>query len=274
MPATGPGPGPGSILPLPTLSSQTVERPALARVWSFATVHVQQKGSRSMAHRIRSVIIPAAGQGTRLLPATKTVPKELLTVYDRPALQFAMDEAIALGVDRIIVVIHPDKQAIRDYLSPAPAYVAALRASGKTALANTLSALDAPAHIEIAFAEQTEPLGLGHAILCAQDLVLPGPVAVILPDDLIFGTPCLSEMAAHHTGGHMIAALEVRAEDTGNYGIFKLAGLSIGHTVPVAGMVEKPLPGQAPSRLAAVGRYILDPCIFDTLAQIQRGAGG
>ncbi|MFN3823754.1 MAG: UTP--glucose-1-phosphate uridylyltransferase [Pseudorhodobacter sp.] len=226
-----------------------------------------------MAPRIRSLVIPAAGRGTRLLPATKSTPKELLNVYDRPALQFAMDEAIALGVERIVVVIHPSKRAICDYLTPDRVQVRKLRESGKATLGTALSATEVPEGIEIAFAIQDHPLGLGHAILCAQDMVLPGPFGVILPDDVIMGTPCLSEMAEHYTTGHMIAAMEVGPAETGSYGIFQIAGPSIGHSVPVSGMIEKPAPGQAPSRLAAVGRYILDPCIFAPLKLTPRGAG-
>ena len=227
-----------------------------------------------MAQRIRSVVIPAAGRGTRLLPATKSTPKELMNVYDRPALQFAIDEAIDLGVERIVVVIHPDKQAIRDYLTPDPAYVRDLRACGKTVLGAALADIAVPDRIEVFFAEQEQPLGLGHAILCAKASVLPGAFAVLLPDDLISGTHCLSEMAAQYTAGHMIAAMEVSPSETGSYGIFQVAGLSIGRSVPVSGMVEKPPAGQAPSLLAAVGRYILDPGIFATLARVSGGAGG
>jgi UTP--glucose-1-phosphate uridylyltransferase len=227
-----------------------------------------------MMAQIRSVVIPAAGQGTRLLPATKTTPKELLNVYDRPALQFAIDEAVDLGAERVVIVIHPDKGAIRHYLTPDPAYVASLRASGKAALGDALSEIEVPAGLQIVYAEQAAPLGLGHAILCAEALVLPGPVAVILPDDLILGAACLSEMAGQYTQGHMIAAMDVRADQTHQYGIFSIAGLSIGRSVPVSGMVEKPGPGLAPSRLAAVGRYILDPCIFGTLRGAALGVGG
>jgi UTP--glucose-1-phosphate uridylyltransferase len=227
-----------------------------------------------MATSIRSVIIPAAGQGTRLLPATKTTPKELLNVYDRPALQFSIDEAIDLGVERIVVVTHPAKGALRDYLSPDPAYVKDLRASGKVRLGDALSEVEVPDRIEVVFVEQPRPLGLGHAILCAEGLTLPGPFGVILPDDLILGTPCLSEMAEHYIQGHMIAAMEVHRDETSSYGIFRIAGRSIGQSVQVSGIVEKPAPGLAPSRLAAVGRYILDPCVFATLQRLGRGAGG
>lgn len=131
-----------------------------------------------------------------------------------------------------------------------------------------------PGRIDVRFVEQNQPLGLGHAILCAAGMILPGPFGVILPDDLILGRPCLSEMAEHYIEGHMIAAMEVRPDETASYGIFRFATPAIGRSIPVSGMVEKPALGQAPSRLAAVGRYILDPCILDTLRHVRRGAGG
>ncbi len=227
-----------------------------------------------MAQRISTVVIPAAGQGTRLLPLTKSTPKELLNVYDRPALQFAIDEAIALGVDRIVVVMHPDKPAIRDYLTPDPAAIAALRAQGKAVLGDVLEGIAVPDGTEVVFVDQHQPRGLGHAILCAEQLVLPGPFAVILPDDLILDTPCLPEMAAQYSDGHMIAAMEVLPEETASYGIFGLSRPSIGRCQQVSGMVEKPAAGRAPSRLAAVGRYVLDPSIFDTLKTTPQGTGG
>ncbi|MBR2656870.1 MAG: 2-C-methyl-D-erythritol 4-phosphate cytidylyltransferase [Loktanella sp.] len=227
-----------------------------------------------MNNQIASVVIPAAGRGTRLLPATKTTPKELLNVYDRPALQFAIDEAVALGVARIVLVIHPDKTGLCHYLTPDPNYAAELCASGKTKLARALTQIDLPDGVEVIYVEQAEPLGLGHAIVCAEDLILPGPFGVILPDDLILGTSCLPEMALHYTSGHMIAAMQVRAEDTSSYGIFTLSDQSTGRTIPVSGMVEKPGPDTAPSLLAAVGRYILDPQIMETLRDLPRGSGG
>ena len=228
----------------------------------------------NMTQNIASVVIPAAGRGTRLLPATKTVPKELLNIYDRPILQFAIDEAIELGVQRIVLIIHPDKLGIRHYLTPDRAFVDDLRASGKAQLGAALSRIEIPEHIEVVFAEQPQPLGLGHAVSCAEGLTLPGPFGVILPDDLILGACCcLSEMAEHYTDGHMIAAMEVEPEETSNYGIFNMAQASIGRSLLVSGMVEKPAFGTAPSRLAAVGRYILDWRIFATLHQVSQGAG-
>lgn len=223
---------------------------------------------------LRSIIIPAAGLGTRLLPATKAVPKELLNVYDRPVLQFAIDEAVDAGAERIIVVIHPDKLAICDYLRPDDDYVNRLNACGKTRLSAALAAVQVPEKIDIVFAFQTRPLGLGHAISCCRSLVLPGPVGVILPDDVIMGKPCMKEMAQAYAGGHMVAAMAVSAQDAPRYGMFRLLGLPFGRSVAASGMVEKPKAGTEPSLLAAVGRYILDPGIFATLLGIPQGAGG
>jgi UTP--glucose-1-phosphate uridylyltransferase len=224
---------------------------------------------------LRSIIIPAAGLGTRLLPATKAVPKELLVVYDRPVLQFAMDEAIAAGAERIIVVIHPEKQAICKYLKPDLNSIDRLRACGKAVASAALAAVQVPGTVEVVFALQDNPLGLGHAISQCSALVLPGPVGVILPDDVIMGAFCLSQMAQAYAGGHMIAAMTVSAQDTPRYGIFHLQGPESGlRSVAVSRMVEKPIAGTAPSLLAAVGRYILDPTIFATLRGIAQGAGG
>lgn len=223
---------------------------------------------------LRSIIIPAAGLGTRLLPATKAVPKELLNVYDRPVLQFAIDEAIDAGAERIIVVIHPDKLAIRDYLKPDEDYVGQLSACGKTMLSAALAAVQVPETVDLMFAFQNRPLGLGHAVSCCSALVLPGPVGVILPDDVVMGDPCLTQMARSYISGHMVAAMTVTALDAPRYGIFRLLDAPTGRSIAVSSMVEKPKAGTEPSLLAAVGRYILDPVIFSTLLGIPRGTGG
>lgn len=223
---------------------------------------------------LRTIIIPAAGQGTRLLPATKAVPKELMNVYDRPVLQFAIDEAIDAGAERVIVVIHPDKLVIRDYLTPDQDYIGRLGASGKTMLSAALAAVQVPDKVDLVFAFQNRPLGLGHAISCCSAMVLPGPVGVILPDDVIMGDACLTQMGQAYVGGHMVAAMTVLAQDAPRYGIFRLLGSPTGRSIAVSSMVEKPKAGTEPSLLAAVGRYILDPVIFSTLLDTPRGAGG
>jgi UTP--glucose-1-phosphate uridylyltransferase len=209
---------------------------------------------------IRTVIIPAAGKGTRLLPATKVTAKELLPVYDRVVLDFAIAEAVGLGAQRIVVVISPEKASIKDYLFDQPAFRAPVGVSR--------------ALPELVFVSQDQPQGLGHAVLCCKDVVLPGPVVVLLPDDLIFGSNCLVEMSENYTGGNMIAAMQVRPEETSQYGIFRLRGPQKGNCFPASGMVEKPSVGNAPSALAAVGRYVLDPAIFAALERTVPGKGG
>ena len=206
--------------------------------------------------RMRTIIIPAAGKGTRMLPATQVTAKELLPVYDRPVIQFAIDEAIDAGVDRIIVVVNDSKPAIRAFL-------------GDTAIAST-----GRSTAEIIYVTQPHPMGLGHAVLCCKGQTLPGPFGVILPDDIITGRGCMSEMAENHHDGQMIAAMGVPVEETGKYGIFSLRGPATGNSIEVKGIVEKPPLGQAPSSLAAVGRYILQPMVFDILGQTPKGNGG
>jgi UTP--glucose-1-phosphate uridylyltransferase len=215
---------------------------------------------------IRTVIIPAAGKGTRLLPATKVTAKELLPVYDRVAIDFAVDEAVAMGAERIVVVISTAKVAIQAYLGGNGTW------SGQKPLGgSTSSETGGP---EIVYVFQDQPLGLGHAVLCCKDVTLPGPFAVLLPDDVIMGSNSLAEMALHYGEGHMVAAMQVKAADASQYGIFRLGGLPKDRCLPVTGMVEKPAPGKAPSSFAAVGRYILDPMIFEVLEQTPFGRGG
>lgn len=223
---------------------------------------------------LRTVIIPAAGQGTRLLPLTRVVPKEMLPVYDRPVLQFAIEEAVAACAERIVIIIHPSKTVIRDYLQPDPDRIGRVRLSGKDPLADPLAKIGVGDGIDVVFVMQDDPLGLGHAVLCAAPYVLPGPIGVILPDDVVFGLPCLAQMAAAYQSGHMVAAMTVPRSDTAKYGIFAPMGLSDSRSVRVSGMVEKPPHGTAPSTLAAVGRYILDARIMDTLTRTKAGRGG
>lgn len=218
-----------------------------------------------MSRRINTIVIPAAGMGTRLLPATRVTAKEMLPVYDTPMIDFAMEEAAAAGAVRVIVVLGPDKLAIRDHLLP---QVVPPR------LGHQPLGLRRPEGVEVVFAFQNKPLGLGHAIACARPLMLPGPFGVILPDDVIFGTPCLPEMARAYRGGHMVAAMDVPPADTVRYGMFRELGDATGPIVPASGLVEKPTAGTEPSLLAAVGRYILDPSVFDSLDQTRIGVGG
>ena len=227
----------------------------------------------STAH-VRTAIFPVAGLGTRFLPATKATPKELLPVLDTPLIQYAIDEAQAAGIERMIFVSHPSKSAIERHVMDDARLRADLRARGKDDLAEALrDAALCPEADDAVFILQEKPLGLGHAVLCARDHVLPGPVAVILPDDLILGAPCLSEMIAGYTGGHMVATMTVAPDEVSKYGILSVKGRH-GPVLRASGMVEKPAPEAAPSREAVVGRYILDAAIFDALATQSPGAGG
>ncbi|MDO8883334.1 MAG: sugar phosphate nucleotidyltransferase [Pseudotabrizicola sp.] len=226
---------------------------------------------------IRTVIIPAAGLGTRLLPATKVTAKELLPVYDRVVLDFAIEEAIGLGAERIVVVISTAKVAIQAYLASKNLQTAGHDESSSAAQKTGPQITIGPkikTGPQIMYVFQDRPLGLGHAVLCCRDVTLPGPFAVLLPDDIVMGPNCLSEMSSQYASGHMVAAMQVKAEETSQYGIFRLGGLPRDRCLPVSGMVEKPAPGTAPSSYAAVGRYILDPLIFDVLDNTPSGKGG
>lgn len=228
--------------------------------------------------RVRTAIFPVAGLGTRFLPATKATPKELLPVIDTPLIQFAIDEARDAGVERLVFVSHPSKAAIERHVRADHDLIATLHARGKGKIARELhaAALDEDEH-EVEFVMQHEPLGLGHAVLCARPHVLPGPVAVILPDDLILSEAgCLSEMIeayADAPAGHMVATMQVTPETVSRYGVLDPISQD-GPLVHARGMVEKPKPEDAPSLNAVVGRYVLDAAIFDTLASQTPGAGG
>lgn len=230
-----------------------------------------------MTRQVRTAIFPVAGLGTRFLPATKATPKELLPVIDTPLIQYAIDEAQAAGIERLVFVSHPSKSAIERYVMDDARLRAELKARGKTEIAEELrEAALSPKENDVAFTMQDEPLGLGHAVLCARDHVLPGPVAVILPDDLILGTGCLGEMVEAYQktpAGHLVASMTVDPEETKKYGILAVTETA-EDVMQASGMVEKPAPEDAPSREAVVGRYILDESIFDALATQTPGAGG
>lgn len=230
-----------------------------------------------MQRSVRTVIFPVAGLGTRFLPATKATPKELLPVLDTPLIQYAIDEAQAAGIERMVFVSHPAKHAIERYVMDDAKLRAELKSRGKEDLAEELQdAALCPRSDDVVFTMQEEPLGLGHAVLCAKDHVLPGPVAVILPDDLILGTGCLEEMIEAYgrcDSGHLVATMTVEREETGKYGILSTSS-TVGSVLRAEGMVEKPDPADAPSCEAVVGRYILDASIFDDLTNQTPGAGG
>lgn len=228
-----------------------------------------------MKRKVTKAVFPVAGMGTRFLPATKSVPKEIMTLVDRPLIQYAIDEARAAGITEFIFVTSRGKGALEDYFDRAPELENSLKAKGKTALLETLEATNMDSGA-IAYVRQHQALGLGHAVWCARHLIGDEPFAVLLPDDVIAAEkPCLQQMveAYQETGGNMIAAMEVAPHMASSYGIMDVPP-AIGRTLPMHGMVEKPAPGSQPSNLAAIGRYILSPDVMKHLGEIKPGAGG
>ncbi len=228
-----------------------------------------------MRRKVTKAIFPVAGLGTRFLPATKSVPKEIMTLVDRPLVQYAIDEARAAGIKEFIFVTSRGKGALEDYFDHAPFLEQELRKKGKDDLLAALKATNMDSG-DIAYIRQHRALGLGHAVWCARRLIANEPFAVILPDDVIAAEkPCLEQMidAYQETGGNMVAAMEVPAEQTSSYGILDV-NEDMGSVVSVKGMVEKPDPDKSPSNLAVIGRYILSPSILNNLQKIKSGAGG
>lgn len=228
-----------------------------------------------MKRKVTKAIFPVAGLGTRFLPATKSIPKEIMTLVDRPLIQYAIDEARAAGIKEFIFVTSRGKSALEDYFDHAPELEHSLRKRGKDDLLETLKSTNMDSGA-IAYIRQHKPLGLGHAVWCARRLVGNEPFAVILPDDVIAGeTPCLQQMveAFEETGGNIVAAMDVPEERAQAYGVLDIKE-DRGSIVSVKGMVEKPAPGTAPSNLAVIGRYILTPRIMQNLNKIKTGAGG
>jgi len=225
---------------------------------------------------VRKAIFPVAGFGTRFLPATKAVPKEMLPVVDRPLIQYAVDEAIAAGIEQMIFVTGRNKYAIEDYFDAAYEIESDLAAKNKTSFLEKLEATRLSPG-KAAFVRQQQMLGLGHAVACARDLVGDEPFAVLLPDELLWNpaSPCLKQMVGTYEkkGGNVVAVLEVPEDQTHKYGIVD-PGAVEGAVTEVRKMVEKPAAGTAPSNLAIVGRYILQPDIFALLDKGERGAGG
>ena len=230
--------------------------------------------------RPRIAVIPVAGLGTRFLPATKAMPKEMLTVVDKPLIQYAVEEALAAGIERIVFVTGRGKTMLEDHFDYAPELEKALQSRGKDALWQQVRDL-VPNPGCLQFTRQNEPLGLGHAIWCARYLVGDAPFAVILPDDLVWSghqtAPVMQQMCEQYEqlDGSMVAVMTVEPEETSKYGIVDpVAGQPhSSRVVRAKGLVEKPLPENAPSRLAIIGRYILAPEIFTLLGQQQRGVG-
>jgi UTP--glucose-1-phosphate uridylyltransferase len=228
-----------------------------------------------MIRPIRTAVFPVGGLGTRFLPATKAMPKEMLPVVDKPLIQYAVEEAQAAGIEEFIFVTGRGKQAIEDHFDRSYELEDVLRERDKTDLLDAINSW-MPKAGAVSYTRQMEPQGLGHAVRCAKSLVGNEPFAVLLADDLILSPRgCLAEMveAYNKVGGNMIAAMDVPQEHTKRYGIVQ-PGKDADKLVEVKGLVEKPSPDKAPSRTAVIGRYILQPSVFDHLDQVERGAGG
>ena len=226
-----------------------------------------------MAVQVRKAIFPVAGLGTRLLPATKSIPKEMITIVDRPLIQYAVDEAREAGIEQLIFVTGRGKSALVDYFDRAYELEATLK--GKNKRLDVLEPSDARFG-EVVSVRQQQPLGLGHAVWCARDIVGDEPFAVLLPDELMVGKPgCLKQMveAYEKVGGNIVAALEVPDSETHKYGVID-PGASDGRLLEIRGMVEKPARGTAPSNLMLPGRYILQPEVMRALDAQEAGAGG
>jgi len=228
-----------------------------------------------MTKRIRKAVFPVGGLGTRFLPATKAMPKEMLPVVDKPLIQYAVEEAAAAGIEEFIFVTGRAKQAIEDHFDVSFELEHMLKERGSDArLKDVRDVL--PATGRVAYTRQGEALGLGHAVLCARELVGDEPFAVLLADDLFLSEkPCLQQLVEAHdrTDGNVVAVMDVPREQTDRYGILDV-GAEEGDMVEVKGLVEKPSPEEAPSNLSIIGRYILRPEIFEFLAEKRTGAGG
>ncbi len=228
-----------------------------------------------MAQRVRKAVLPVAGLGTRFLPATKAMPKEMLTVVDRPLIQYAVEECLAAGIEEFVFVTGRNKSALEDHFDSAYELEATLEQRKKAPeLKQTQDATLKPGNA--IFTRQQRPLGLGHAVWCARDWIGAEPFAVLLPDELMIGSPaCTAQLVEAHekTGGRVVAVGDVPREQTKSYGIAAIKGGTNG-LAEVTGLVEKPKPEEAPSTLAIIGRYVLLPEVFDHLDKHETGAGG
>lgn len=223
--------------------------------------------------RITKAVFPVAGLGTRFLPATKSIPKEILTLVDRPLIQYAIDEAREAGIEEFIFVTSRGKSALEDYFDAAPDLENKLAQKNKTALLDEVKHSTMPSGA-ISYVRQQEALGLGHAVWCARRLICDEPFAVLLPDDVIKSEKsCLKQMVEAYSGGSMVAAMEVPNHRISDYGVLDI-NPHVGNLVSVNGMVEKPSREEAPSNLAVIGRYILSPGVLNNLGSTKAGAGG
>ncbi|MDX3927022.1 MAG: UTP--glucose-1-phosphate uridylyltransferase [Shinella sp.] len=223
---------------------------------------------------VRKAVIPVAGNGTRFLPATKAMPKEMLTVVDRPVVQYAVDEARQAGIEHIVFVTSRNKQAIEDHFDDTPELITSLSRSGKNAQISELESM-LPAAGSVSFTRQQAPLGLGHAVWCARDLIGDEPFALLLPDMISYGARgCMAGLMDLYStaGGNVLGVEQCAPEEVSKYGIVG-KGAAVPHGFAVTQMVEKPKMGEAPSNFYLNGRYILQPEVFSILAHQQRGAG-
>ena len=221
---------------------------------------------------IRKAIFPVGGLGTRFLPATKAMPKEMLPVVDKPLIQYAVEEAADAGIEEFIFVTGRNKTAIEDHFDHSFELESTLAAKGKReALTLVKNMMHNPG--SVMYVRQQQPAGLGHAVWCARHLIGDEPVVVLLADDLILGKSCVREMVEAYQGGNMVAVMNVPEDQTGSYGIVT-PGADDGRVVDVKGLIEKPAPADAPSNIAVVGRYIIAPQVFETLSSQERGASG
>ena len=229
-----------------------------------------------MTKRVRKAVFPVAGLGTRFLPATKALAKEMLPVIDKPLIQYAVEEAVAAGIEHLVFVTGHTKKAIEDHFDRSVELEAALEAQGKSELLARVRAV-LPSHVTCMYIRQPAPLGLGHAVLCAQPAIGDEPFAILLPDDLIDceGPGCTEQMVRRFeaTGEGLVAVQTVPREETGRYGIVRLASPD-GRDGPIREIVEKPAPDRAPSTLGVVGRYVMSPRVFDALRNTPPGSGG
>ncbi len=229
-----------------------------------------------MTNRVRKAVFPVAGLGTRFLPATKALAKEMLPVIDKPLIQYAVEEAVAAGIDHLVFVTGHTKKSIEDHFDRSAELEATLEAKGSTGLLARVRAV-LPAHVTCMYIRQPAPLGLGHAVLCARPAVGEEPFAILLPDDLIDcdGPGCTEQMVRRfEADGHgLVAVQSVPRAETGRYGIVRLAAPDASGG-PIEAIVEKPAPERAPSTLGVVGRYVMPPEIFDALERIPPGSGG
>lgn len=225
--------------------------------------------------QVRSAVIPAAGLGTRFLPATKSVPKELFPIGDQPAIQWVIDEALGAGIDHIVVVSSRAKPALDAYFSPDEDLLASLEVKGKHAEAERVRSIGRDWRVSIVY--QDDPKGLGHAVGCARGAVGDEPFAVLLPDELMSSSAVLAQMngVCAATGGSVVAVVNVAREQVSSYGVIEPAGeLSVDGVIPVRDLVEKPAPDVAPSNFVLTGRYVLTPDAWDEIDALTPGAGG